>query len=61
MPSRPLKQLSDFYIYFTAQADKAEQAAIEARAVVLKLRDEGPTAEEMEKFVSKLKISLIKS
>ena len=54
-PSRPLRQLSDFYIYFTAQADKAEQAAKEARAVVEKLRDEGPTEEEMEKVRKQIK------
>ena len=54
-PSRPLRQSSKFYIYFTAQVDKAEQAAKEARAVVLKLRDEGVTNEELDKVRKQMK------
>ncbi|WDE96175.1 insulinase family protein [Lentisphaera profundi] len=54
-PSRPLRQSSKFYIYFTAQVDKAEQAATEARAVLTQLRDEGVDPDELDKVRKQIK------
>jgi zinc protease len=54
-PSRPLRQTSKFYIYFTAQVDKAEQAAKEARAVLVKLKDDGVETEELDKVRKQIK------
>lgn len=54
-PSRPLRQTSKFYIYFTAQVDKAEDAAKQAREVIKELRDNGVKDEELDKVRKQIK------
>ncbi|MDD7984144.1 insulinase family protein [Lentisphaera marina] len=54
-PSRPLRQTSKFYIYFTAQVDKAEDAAKQARQVIKELRDNGVKDEELDKVRKQIK------
>ena len=45
--TKRLRNMSKFYIYFTAQVENAKKAAKMAREVVEDLRDEGPSESEM--------------
>ena len=53
--TKRLRNMSKFYIYFTAQVDNASKAAKLAREVVEGLRDEGPTQAEMDQVHKQMK------